>query len=100
MVNRSINIYRTYQTSTHRTLGFYTGEEDVVLTFCQLKFDIEPDDIALERVPVRQVTRSEVICFMEVMDQLKEQKGRVRIRRLGVKQPQEPKVIPDRIEVH
>ena len=75
---RSITIYRTYQTSTHRTLGFYSGEEDSVLRFCHLKYDVEIDDIALERVPVRKVTRSEVVCFSEVMDQLNDHKERVR----------------------
>ena len=75
---RNITIYRTYQTSTHRTLGFYSGEEDSVLHFCHLKYDVEIDDIALERVPVRKVTRSEVVCFSEVMDQLNDHKERVR----------------------
>jgi len=75
---RSITIYRTYQTSTHRTLGFYSGEEDSVLRFCHLKYDVEIDDIALERVPVRKVTRSEVVCFSEVMDQLNDHKERIR----------------------
>lgn len=75
---RSITIYRTYQTSTHETLGFYTGEEESVLRFCHLKYDIETDDIALERVPVRKVSRSEVICFSEVMDQLKDQRERIK----------------------
>ena len=75
---RNITIYRTYQTSTHKTLGFYSGEEDSVLRFCHLKYDVEMDDIALERVPVRKVTRSEVVCFSEVMDQLNGQKERVR----------------------
>ena len=99
MVHRSINIYRTYQTSTHRTLGFYTGEEDEVLTFCQLKFDIESDDIALERVPVRQVTRTEVICLMEVMDQLKAHKENFINDSIESEAQKELIEIIDRIEV-
>jgi hypothetical protein len=35
------------------------------------------DDIALERVPVRRVTRSEVVCFNEIMDQLKAHRERL-----------------------
>ncbi|HHD16421.1 MAG TPA: hypothetical protein ENK47_06905 [Euryarchaeota archaeon] len=81
MTNRTLTIFRTYQASTHNTLGFFSGEEDAVLQFCSLKFDIEPDDIALEKVPVRRVTRSEVVCFSEIMDQLKVHKERVRARR-------------------
>jgi hypothetical protein len=76
---RNITIYRTYQTSSHRTLGFYTGEEDSVIKFCHLKYDIELDDIALERVPVRKVSRSEVVCFSEIMDQLNDHKERIRL---------------------
>ncbi len=79
MEGRTLTIFRTYQTSTHRTLGFFTGEDDAVLNFCHLKYDIEVDDIALERVPVRRVTRSEVVCFNEIMDQLKAHKERVHI---------------------
>lgn len=75
---RSIVIFRTYQMSTHRTLGFFTGDDDAVLSFCHLKFDIELDDIALERVPVRRVTRSEALCFGEIMDQLKAHRERLR----------------------
>ena len=71
-------IFRTYQVSAHRTLGFFTGDEEAVLSFCHLKFDIELDDIALERVPVRRVTRSEVLCFGEIMDQLKAHRERLR----------------------
>jgi hypothetical protein len=77
MEPRTLTVFRTYQTSTHRTLGFFTGEEDAVLNFCHLKFDIEVDDIALERVPVRRVTRSEVVCFNEIMDQLKAHRERL-----------------------
>lgn len=71
-------IYRTYQLSSHRTLGFYSGDEDAVVKFCSLKFDVPLDDLALERVPVRQVNKSEVICFSEVLDQLKVHKERIR----------------------
>ncbi len=77
MEGRTLTIFRTYQTSTHRTLGFFTGEDDAVLNFCHLKYDIEVDDIALERVPVRRVTRSEVVCFNEIMDQLKAHRERL-----------------------
>jgi len=75
---RSIVIFRTYQMSTHRTLGFFTGDEEAVLSFCHLKYDMELDDIALERVPVRKVTRSEALCFGEIMDQLKAHRERLR----------------------
>lgn len=71
-------VFRTYQISSHRTLGFFTGDEDAVTTFCHLKYDIEMDDIALERVPVRKVSRSEVLCFGEIIDQLKAHKERLR----------------------
>jgi hypothetical protein len=77
MTPRSITIYRIYQISSHRTLGFYTGDEEAVVKFCNLKYDISVDDLALERVPVRQVTKSEVVCFSEVLDQLKEHKQRI-----------------------
>ncbi|MBN1389706.1 MAG: hypothetical protein JXA22_03580 [Candidatus Thermoplasmatota archaeon] len=77
MTTRSITIYRVYQLSSHRTLGFYTGDEEAVMTFCNLKFDVSQDDIALERVPVRQVTRTEVMCFGEVLSQLREHKQRI-----------------------
>jgi hypothetical protein len=77
MTPRSITIFRIYQISSHRTLGFYTGDEDAVVKFCNLKYDIPTDDLALERVPVRQVTKSEVVCFSEVLDQLKEHKQRI-----------------------
>jgi len=77
MAPRSITIYRIYQISSHRTLGFYTGDEEAVVKFCNLKYDIPQDDIALERVPVRQVTKSEVVCFSEVLDQLREHKQRI-----------------------
>ncbi|MFO8051074.1 MAG: hypothetical protein R6V01_05175 [Thermoplasmatota archaeon] len=77
MCPRSITIYRTYQLSNHRTLGFYSGDEEAVIKFCNLKFGIELDDLALERVPVRQVNRSEVICFSEVLDQLNSHKERI-----------------------
>jgi predicted transcriptional regulator len=77
MTPRTITIYRIYQISSHRTLGFYTGDEEAVVKFCNLKYDIESDDLALERVPVRQVTKSEVVCFSEVLDQLKEHKQRI-----------------------
>ena len=74
MCPRSITIFRIYQLSNHRTLGFYTGDEEAVVKFCNLKFEIEIDDLALERVPVRQVNKSEVICFSEVLDQLRTHK--------------------------
>jgi hypothetical protein len=77
MTPRTITIYRIYQISSHRTLGFYTGDEEAVVKFCNLKYDIETDDLALERVPVRQVTKSEVVCFSEVLDQLREHKQRI-----------------------
>ncbi len=60
MTQRSITIYRIYQISSHRTLGFYTGDEEAVVKFCNVKYSIELDDLALERVPVRQVSKSEV----------------------------------------
>ena len=47
------------------------------MKFCNLKYDISIDDLALERVPVRQVTKSEVVCFSEVLDQLREHKQRI-----------------------
>ena len=77
MSTRSITIYRIYQISSHRTLGFYTGDEEAVVKFCNLKYSIELDDLALERVPVRQVSKSEVVCFSEVLDQLKEHRQRI-----------------------
>ncbi|MFW3146265.1 MAG: hypothetical protein ACMUIE_05590 [Thermoplasmatota archaeon] len=77
MSPRSITIYRIYQLSNHRTLGFYTGDEEAVIKFCNLKFDVEMDDLALERVPVRQVSKSEVICFSEVLDQLRAHKQKI-----------------------
>jgi len=77
MTPRTITIYRIYQISSHRTLGFYTGDEEAVVKFCNLKYDVEMDDIALERVPVRQVSKSEVVCFSEVLDQLKEHRQRI-----------------------
>ncbi|MGA1847751.1 MAG: hypothetical protein ACMUHB_00290 [Thermoplasmatota archaeon] len=77
MTPRTITIYRIYQISSHRTLGFYTGDEEAVVKFCNLKYDVEMDDIALERVPVRQVSKSEVVCFSEVLDQLREHRQRI-----------------------
>jgi hypothetical protein len=77
MTQRTITIYRIYQISSHRTLGFYTGDEEAVVKFCNLKYDVEMDDIALERVPVRQVSKSEVVCFSEVLDQLREHRQRI-----------------------
>ncbi|MEA3557849.1 MAG: hypothetical protein U9R75_01210 [Candidatus Thermoplasmatota archaeon] len=77
MSQRSITIFRTYQLSNHRTLGFYSGDEEAVVKFCHLKFEIEIDDLALEKVPVRQVNKSEVICFSEVLDQLRSHKQRI-----------------------
>ena len=46
MAPRSITIYRVYQISSHRTLGFYTGDEEAVVKFCNLKYDISQDDPA------------------------------------------------------
>lgn len=78
MNQRSIMIFRTYQVSTHRTLGFFTGDEEAVVSYCHLKYDMEMDDIALERVPVRRVTRSEVLCFGEIMEQLRMHRERLK----------------------
>ena len=64
-------IYKGYQVSTHRNLGFFTGEQDDVLTFCSIKYNIEPDDIALERMKVRNVTKTEVLFFQEVLGQIR-----------------------------
>ncbi|MBN1538506.1 MAG: hypothetical protein JW939_00035 [Candidatus Thermoplasmatota archaeon] len=77
MTTRSIIIFRVYQISTHKTLGFHTGDEEAVVMFCNLKYDIPLDDLALERVPVRQVTKSEVLCFGEVLSQLRAHKQRI-----------------------
>jgi hypothetical protein len=77
MTARTITIYRIYQISSHRTLGFYTGDEEAVVKFCNLKYSVELDDLALERVPVRQVSKSEVVCFNEVLNQLKEHRQRI-----------------------
>ena len=78
MSPRSITVYKAYQLSTHKTLGFFTGEEDSVSTFCSLKFRVEEDDIALERIPVKQVTKSELICFREVLGQIRSYTERIK----------------------
>lgn len=78
MKPRSLNIFKAYQLTTHKNLGYYTGEEDTILSFCSLKFKIEEDDIALERMQVRRVTRSEVICLREVLGQLRSYTDRIK----------------------
>ena len=71
MQPRSINVFKAYQLTTHNNLGYYTGEENAILSFCSLKFKVEEDDLALERIQVRRVTSSEVICLREVLGQLR-----------------------------
>jgi len=78
MSPKSVVIYRVYQLSSHRTLGFYTGEEEAIPRFCKLKYGIEEDDVAIERVQVRTVTRSDVMCFGEVLDQMREYMQRLK----------------------
>jgi hypothetical protein len=75
---RNISVFKVYQLTSHRTLGYYTGDEDTVITFCSLKYKIEEDDIALERIPVRRVTPSEVVCFREVLGQLRTYTDRIK----------------------
>ena len=77
MPPRSLNVFRVYQLTNHRTLGFFNGDEDTVLQFCSLKFNVEEDDIAIERLTVRTITKEEVICFREVMGQLKDFSNRM-----------------------
>lgn len=72
MPPRSLNVFKVYQLSNHRTLGFFTGDEDTVLQFCSLKFNVEQDDVAIERLSVRNITQEEVACFREVIGQLRE----------------------------
>jgi len=78
MPPRNVTIYKVYQLSTHRTLGFFNGEEDAVLMFCALKFNVEEDDIALERIQVRKITKEEVLCFREVIGQLRTYSDRIK----------------------
>jgi hypothetical protein len=77
MPPRSMNVFKVYQLSTHRTLGFFTGDEDTVLQFCSLKYNVEQDDVAIERLSVRNITQEEVTCFKDVLGQLRDFSSRM-----------------------
>ncbi len=64
-------IFKGYQLSSHKNLGLYTGIEEDIITFCSIKFNVEADDIALERLRVRTITKTEVLFFKEVIGQIK-----------------------------
>ena len=75
---RSQVVFKVYQLTTHRVLGFFTGEIESVKMFCSLKFNVESDDIAIEKIPTKRVTRNEVLCFRELIGQLRSYTDRIR----------------------
>ena len=75
---RSLIVFKVYQLTTHRVLGFYTGEMESVKMFCSLKYNVESDDIAIEKIPAKRVTRDEVMCFRELIGQLRSYTDRIR----------------------
>lgn len=77
MPPRSMNVFRVYQLSCHRTLGFFSGDEDAVLQWCSLKFNVAEDDVAIERLSVRTITQEEVLCFREMIGQLRDFSNRL-----------------------
>jgi hypothetical protein len=72
-----MNVFRAYQLSSHRTLGIFSGDEDSVLEWCSLKFNVSEDDVAIERLSVRTITREEVLCFKEMIGQLRDFSSRL-----------------------
>ncbi|MDG6225843.1 MAG: hypothetical protein QCI82_10070 [Candidatus Thermoplasmatota archaeon] len=78
MASRSVTMFRAYQLSTHRTLGFFCGDQGPVLDYCCLKYNVEEDDIALERLLARRISREEVTCFKEIMSQVKDYSERLK----------------------
>lgn len=64
--------------SDHRILGFFTGDMESVKMFCSLKYDVEEDDLAMEKIPTRKVTQSEVLCFRELIGQLRSYTDRIK----------------------